>query len=150
MIKYTRDELMKMPLKIVRNLDIRTIEEERLIQDVVSARETLTKPIVKFKEIIPDIKTKDQENVWQGKIDKFKSDNSPIEAKIVEAEKQLVVINEKITETVIVPTVITVENGQIIKPFCDKCSSKGVRHKKECALYVPTVKQNADKNTNSI
>lgn len=154
MIKYTKEELMKMPLKIVRGLDIRTADEEALIQEVVNSRASIAQPVVKFNQIVPDIKTAEQEQEWQKKIDKFNEENTPIEAKIVNAEKMLEGVKE-IIETVqvaptevppVVPTVVTVSNGEIIKPFCDKCDSKGVRHKKVCPLYEP-IKQNADINT---
>lgn len=150
---------MKMPLKIVRGLDIRTVEEEKLIQEVVNARTSIAQPVVKFNQIVPDIKNVEQEKEWQAKIDKFNAEHAPVEAKIAEAEKKLETVKSEVTSVsnnipdaplvatsgVVVPTVIVVQDGKIIKPFCDKCDSKGRFHKKDCP-----VKQNADISTSSV
>ncbi len=152
MIKYTREELMKMPLKIVRGLDIRTIEEEKLIQEVVNSRASVAQPVVKFNQIVPDIKNGEQEKEWQDKIDRFNSENTPVEAKIALAENELNTIEKEVKEEVIVqPTTVMVDTtkGEIIKPFCDTCDSLGVRHKKVCPKYV-SFKKDADNNTETL
>ena len=55
-----------------------------------------------------------------------------------QAEKVLEIVKEEVKEVIVTPTVVTVDTtkGEIIKPFCDKCDSKGVRHKKVCPLYT--------------
>lgn len=123
-----------MPLKLLTNLDISTPEEEKMIQEIVLARTIVPATLEKFNQrLVPDIKNPEQEKEWQNKIDKFNSENTPIEAKIVRAEKVLEEIKiEVVSEKLAVPEVVTVKNGEIVKPFCDQCSSKGVRHKKEC------------------
>lgn len=151
MIKYTREELEKMPLKVIRNLDIKTIEDEKLIQEIVDKKTVVLPPVIKFDyRNVPDIKNGEQEKVWQDKINKFNDDHriDPLKTQIQEAEKIFETIKDEIKfeKPIAIPTVVLVDKGEIIKPFCDKCTSKGVRHKKEC----PTLKQNADISSNPI
>ena len=154
MIKHSRGELEAMPLKVLRNLDISTPDEERMIQDIILSKSVLSQPVVKFNtKLVPDIKSPEDEKVWQDKIDKFNDEHTPVEAKIAEAEKVLEKTVEEIavempkdTSDLVTPTVVTVKDGKIIKPFCDKCDSKGVRHKKNC----PNIKQNADISSETV
>ncbi len=142
MIKYTKEELMKMPLKIVRGLDIKTIEEEKLIQEVVNAKTGFAQSTVKFDyRNVPDIKNAAQEKEWQTKIDEFNAKHTPVENKIAEAEKVLEQVKEEVkveapVEQIVTPTVITVQNGEIVKPFCDSCDSKARFHRKGCPKKI--------------
>lgn len=148
-----------MPIKKLKAWDIKTPEEEGIIQEVLSGKAIISKPVVKFNsKLIPDIKTPEEEAKWQSKIDEFNRNNSPIEAVTAEAEKDLDVIQKEIDNNLpndlpvvdvpkIVPTVVHVKDGKIVQPFCDKCDSKGRVHKKDC----PTKKSaNTDLNSNPI
>lgn len=67
---YTKEELMSMPLSIVRGIDIKNAEDEALIQEVVTARvqaSPVSQPV--YRGDVPDIKSKEQEMEWQAKID---------------------------------------------------------------------------------
>ncbi len=153
MIKKTREELEKLPIKILKGLDISSPEEEKLIQEIILSKAVIAQPVVKFNKLIPDIKSPEDEKQWQDKIDAFNLQNAPVEAKIVSAEKTLEIVNAMVHEQVpevVTPTVVTVKDGEIIKPFCDKCDSKGVRHKKVCPLFESLNKENADINTSTV
>ena len=135
MIKKTREELNKMTDKQLLNLDITTKEEEAMIQEIRNSRITTTTQPVKFNHaIIPDIKNPTQESEWQEKVNEFNSKNTPVEAKIVQAEKILETVKTEV-QSIPVPENITVPEPtprpQTV-PFCDSCDSKGVSHKKIC------------------
>lgn len=152
MIKKTREQLDAMSIKSLKSLDISSPDEEKMIQDIISSKSSsVIHQAVKFNQNkVPDIKNPEDEKEWQTKIDSFNSDHTPIEAKITEAEKVLGEVRaETVSETLVVPTVVQVSDGEIIKPFCDKCTSKGIRHKKDCPLYVPITKKDETINGNS-
>lgn len=136
MIKQTRAELEALPLKILRGLDITTIEEEKMIQEIILSKTGVPETLAKFNQrLVPDIKDVNQEKEWQAKINEFNTKHTPVEAKIAQAEKTLETVKEEVkteAKPVVVPMVVTVKDGEIIKPFCDLCDSKGVRHKKDC------------------
>lgn len=67
---YTEQELMTMPLAVVRGLDFETKEQEKLVQRVVDRRLSdlpPSQPI--YRRDVPDIETPEQELEWQAKID---------------------------------------------------------------------------------
>lgn len=68
---YTERELMSMPLKIVRNLDIDTPDQEALVAKVVERRVSALPPSQPiYRKDIPDIQTPEQELEWQEVINK--------------------------------------------------------------------------------
>lgn len=152
MIKKTREELEKLPLKVLINIDIANVDEEKMIQEIIQAKTVVLPSTIKFNKIVPDIKTLEDEARWQGEINKFNDSLKPIEIKVKEATIELETIKNEINSETVVekiePEVITVEHTDINKPFCDKCTSKGVRHKKECPLYVPNIKKDEQESSN--
>lgn len=145
--KYTKEILDLMSAKEIRTIDITSPEDEELIQAALLSKSVISQPSVRFNHnAVPDIKSPEQEKEWQGKIDSFNLDHSPIEAKIAVAEKELETVKSEIVEvvSVVVPSIDPIGLGTVTStdptPFCDKCDSKGVRHKKVCPLYVPTTK----------
>ncbi len=133
----TREELMRKPLEAVRHLDIRTKEEEMLVQEVVNVR--MSRIGVDSERIyrrdVPDIKTKEEEEFWQAKIDERmeRAKAKPIEFENAEEAR---VSEEQVLEKI---TALEEERAQVevtdnlTIPFCEYCDSKGIRHKKECA-----------------
>lgn len=163
MIKKSRAELELLPLKILKGLDITSPEEEKMIQEIILSKTVVAEPLVVFNQRqVPDIKNPEDEKIWQDKIDKFNSENTPVEAKVAQAEKALEAVKAEVQaeapqqvvpqtpienqEPLATPEVVVVQDGKIIKPFCDKCSSKGVRHLKICPNYVSLTKTDAEGN----
>jgi hypothetical protein len=67
---YTEQELMTMPLAVVRGLDFETKEHEKLVQKVVDRRlQDLPPSTPIYRKDVPDIETIEQELEWQAKID---------------------------------------------------------------------------------
>lgn len=67
---FTKDELMQMPLKLLRLIDIYDQEAEKVLQEVILLKEQnspLPQPI-KMSDI-PEIKTPEQEAGWQKVVD---------------------------------------------------------------------------------
>lgn len=142
-----------MSLKSLKALDITTVEEEKMIQEIMLSKATTVPVKVKFNEIVPDIKTKEDEEIWQAKIDDFKKKNTPIEAQIADANKVLDEVQKEIVIEIPLNAERTGDEGKVIDltpRFCETCTSKGVRHKKECPKYTATVKTKNDKNTVSV
>src|SRR5579872_3094627 len=97
----TNEIAQTMTIKQLKSWDIKNPEEERIIQEILLAKAVVSQPIVKFNHrLVPDIKKPEDEKIWQDKIDKFNEDNSPIEAKIAEAEKVLEVVKEEVKEVI--------------------------------------------------
>ena len=70
MKNYTESELMSMPLKIVRNLDFDTKEQETLIQTVVNRRLSVLPPSQAIsRRDVPEIQNQEEEKEWQRIID---------------------------------------------------------------------------------
>jgi hypothetical protein len=67
---YSKEELMAMPLKKLRLIDVYDKEKEALLQEVISLKEEKIIPDVPIKKSdIPDIKTPEEEKGWQKVID---------------------------------------------------------------------------------
>lgn len=63
---YTESQLMSMPLKVVRSLDIQDKIQESLVQRVVDRRLAVLPPSQNInRRDVPDIKTPDEEAHWQ-------------------------------------------------------------------------------------
>jgi hypothetical protein len=121
---YTRQQLSEMPLSVLRNLDIQDAEEEAMIQEIVNIK--VGNMPLPHKAInrsdVPDIQTPEEEEKWQGIID--------------ERERKL---RETLTSATIPGVEIsgnppTIEYPEKKKMGCDKCGSKGWRHKAGCEL----------------
>ncbi len=66
---YTEQELMSMPLQVLRGLDIETKDQETLVQKVVNRRVAALPPSSPiFRRDVPDIENQEQEKEWQQKI----------------------------------------------------------------------------------
>jgi hypothetical protein len=123
----TIQELENLPLHFLRNIDVKTIEEERMVQEVLNRKLAdlpleVNMPV--FQSI--DIKTPEEEAIQQAKID----------AMMAEARKSMnlqgsdIKPQEEASEPQITPSEAVVETHK--KPFCEFCDSLGVRHKKYC------------------
>jgi len=67
---YTEQELMTMPLAVVRGLDFETKEQEQLVQRVIDRRfQNLPPSQPIYRRDVPDIETPEQEAEWQATID---------------------------------------------------------------------------------
>lgn len=152
---YTKEQLETMPLHILRNVDIRTSEEEKMVQELVNQK-LRTSPLERAinRSDVPDIKDAVEEAYWQKIIDarteairpKAEDDSEPLndlppEEVIIEPTPEVqpdvpveVVEPEQVEEQVTLEEVIQEEPVPVAQAyvFCPFCTSKGVRHKKEC------------------
>lgn len=90
-MKYTEQQLVSMPLTILRNLDLQSKEEERLVQKVVEQRLQKMPPSTPvYRNDVPDISSPEEEKVWQEKINermaKLNPSIKPLEALNPEAD----------------------------------------------------------------
>lgn len=70
MSRFTRDELSAMPIRRLRNLDIRDGDEEKLVQEIVDAKLAKMPPErTVYRKDVPDIKNAEEEAKWQKVID---------------------------------------------------------------------------------
>jgi hypothetical protein len=114
-MKYTREQMLEMPLSVLRGLNIESPEEEVLVQEVVNER-------VARLPVLDD-----------GPSSSLKTDSilSPeIEAQLQaeidakRAQKHAPVAEEE---------VVSQETADVVAPFCDTCDAKGpIKHKKDC------------------
>lgn len=130
----TREELETMPLELLRGRDIRTKEEEDLVQEVLNERLVVEMP--DFQPDIPfrqgtttDIKDKAEEEALQAKIDAQREAHR----KLYESRVEEVPSDTPIEEAPIEPTPIVepLPDPTVVR-FCEFCDSKGGRHKKDC------------------
>ena len=109
----SKEELMTMPLTILRNQQIQTQEEEKLVQEIVNMRAEETpigNDIYRNDVISANIQTPEEEAKWQKIIDE----------RVAKIKGQV--------STPSVPQVNEVKETA----FCNYCDSKGVRHKLNC------------------
>jgi hypothetical protein len=67
---YSREQLMTMPLKVLRGVNIETPEQELLVQEVVTAKlSTLPPQQIVSRKGIPDIQTQEDEAKYQAIMD---------------------------------------------------------------------------------
>jgi hypothetical protein len=111
-------ELNKVPTNVLRQMDIRTTDEEKEVQMVLNRR-LAASPIPveqpKFMSSETDNMTIEKERELQAKIDARNEEN----------RKRF---QESIKETD--------EVGNPVKKFCEFCDSKGVKHKKNCTRVI--------------
>lgn len=115
-----------MPISQLRALDIRTKEEELLVQEVLNEKLQYEPKVdlnkVTFSSQETDRLTPEIERELQAKIDGS-------------VTHETIVIDDEIE--VAVPTTEVVESNK----FCDFCDSKGVRHKKNCTRLLTNEKK---------
>lgn len=98
-----------LPLERLRGIDIRNVEEERVVQALVNKKlQKIPVPVIINRDNDKtDFKTIEQELEFQKVID----------ARVASARPQMDEVDEEVK----------------INKFCNFCDSKGVRHKKVCA-----------------
>lgn len=77
---YTRDQLAAMPLKILRNIDIKEKDEELLVQEIVNAKLAKMPPenvALNRASDITDFKSSEEEQAFQKVIDERAKKNVP-------------------------------------------------------------------------
>ena len=135
-------ELAQMSLMQLRRLDIRSADEEALVQAAINAK-TESQPVLTpvYTGDVPDIKNKEQEEHWQKIVDERKEAARPRTVQmgdIVSGELNdlpLGVLSQPTVTVTLTPSTTTdspVTTSINIQAFCQFCDSKGVRHKKAC------------------
>lgn len=137
------DDLRGMPLNKLRHLDIRTIDQEKMVQRAIDekmiASPVIGKPLVFSNAITDKIRTPEQEHELQLQID---AHNESLRQQLLKDEAQedeldpLMPIISDEPAVVEAPTIEDDKAVEVVKGFCDSCDSKGVRHKKVCPKYV--------------
>lgn len=141
---FTIDELRRLPLIQLRNIDIDNVEYEKLVNRVVNEKlvtlPTLT-PINRMD--IPDIKNKEEEDAWQKVVNLREAQIRPQVP--VEVNEEVVLTNNTIAEASKLPQdeskpEIVPEIPVVIEkfkpPFCDTCDSKARFHKVGCPKRI--------------
>jgi hypothetical protein len=84
----SRDYLASLSVEHLRTVDIKTKDEEDIVQEIIDSK-LATMPVqnpVKPEELkIPDIKTKEEEDFWQKKVD---ARNARIKARVLRGIKK--------------------------------------------------------------
>jgi len=137
----SREELRAIPMSALRNLDIKTVDQMNLVQEVVNER--LQNEPLEIKIDNSDVERKmdreinrmtpEKEAVYQKTIDErvqAVKPKLPTDEKIKEASTILEIIQEEIkTEE---GEIEKVKTEQPVKRFCEFCDSRGFRHKSKC------------------
>lgn len=93
-----RETLEAMPISVLRQIDIKEKDEEEIVQEILSKKLSQSPAAVKeINFIIPDIKTKAEEDYWQKKIDEARGkqrEDIALQGKMPEAQ---------IVETPVIP-----------------------------------------------
>lgn len=141
----TKEELLNMPVKQIRGLNINDPEEEALIQavlDILIPKTPLTQVEVYDLDIKGmEIKTPEQERKLQVELDRRRegaaivsgvyTKEEVLESNIEKIEKETAKIEEELKEEG-VEEIKAEDNG--IK--CDLCGTRGFRHKKGCPTLI--------------
>lgn len=150
-MKFTNEQLMTMPLKHLRGLDIQNVDDEKLVQEILNTRMKGMPNVVTFNipSSITDNLTVETEKELQAKLDVARAKRQAIilseeeETTTPEVEEEDVPLMPETTEpaaeetTPEVPTEPVVEpeapsQPEVVGKFCDYCDSLGGRHKRVC------------------
>ena len=97
----TIELLRSLSLRQLRILDIKSKEEESLVQSVIDEKTEKQPETVIYTVRVPDIKTPEQEKEWQSKVDEAVEKSKPksqVDTLIEEATKVLEEVTEKVVE----------------------------------------------------
>lgn len=141
---HTREQLERMPMRLLRSVDIRNGDEEKLVQEVVNKRLRALPPEgTVYRGDVPDIRDGESEKHWQEVIDqrtaklKARLDMGAEDIETPAVENEIIPPVET-TETIVDEGVVenpidtpTAPSEELSAKFCDSCN--GVRkHKVYC------------------
>ena len=139
-MQYTEDELMDLPMKLLQGVDIRSKEEEEMVQRVIDRKRLASpQPLIPLRITSSDTDgmTKEKELALQAKIDAHNEDirlrltgaseAAPIEEPVPEPEP--------LVETPAEPA----PTGKISDIKCTLCGSRGYIHKRGCSSLTAAV-----------
>ena len=90
MKQITREYLQTLSLKQLSLVDVKTVEDEQLLQEVIDSKTVDVVPVVRFNnKLVPDIKSPEMEKEWQEKIDTFYNGEKTLDVQIEEAQEEL-------------------------------------------------------------
>lgn len=115
--RLTKDELRKLTVKQIKAIDITDTEYEIVINEVLNEKAVSVPPVVKFAYKTHDPKTPAEEAEYQKVVDDFVDKNTPVEAKIVAAEKTLAETSAELSN---VPVVTKLDLASFKCDQCDK------------------------------
>ena len=127
-MQYTEEQLMKMPMAVLRHVDIDTVEDEKLVQKVLNTRlHDMPMPNTpSFPSYVTNDITVEKEKELQAQIDAKNSEiKKGLLASIDEDDEE----DEEEEEVSVAPKTEVV--AAVVR-YCDYCDSLGVRHKKAC------------------
>lgn len=156
-MKYSREQLMDMPMSILRNVDIQNADEERIVQDVLNTRlkdmpvgvsmsfpASVTDGIktvedeMRLQKIMDDRRMKLKAHVIGATTPEEEEEEAPSpEEEDMEAPTSPAADVTPVEEPLVPPSTEPLPEpsevvGKTEVKFCDYCDSKGVSHKKVC------------------
>lgn len=108
----TKEELRKMTVKQIKAIDITSVDYEKVVNEVLNEKATTVPPVIKLREKSYDPKSPEEEAKVQSEVDAFRTKHTPIEAQIVEAEKDLENVTKEV-EVITVPAPIPEEPSTV-------------------------------------
>lgn len=134
-MRYSLEELENMPIYLLRGIDIQSKEEEVLVQGVLNKKylEMPAKVDLSISSSLTDDMTPEKESELQAEIDAKKEEYKVrVFAGTVDDNADTVKTGDNLPPA---------NTQNIPKRFCEFCTSKGVRHKKDCTrLLVNNIK----------
>lgn len=104
--KLNIDILRSYPLAKLQNIDIKSAEEEKLVQEVLDEKRAALPVTIQYPRLlVPDIKNGEQEAEWQAKIDAYEASHRPLEVQIKAAETELEIVKAELEEVTAEPVV---------------------------------------------
>ncbi len=138
---YTEDQLMRMPMKYLKQLDIQNVEQEQMVQRVLNTRlRNMPSPVaIHIPTHVTDNLTVETEKVLQARIDKVRSKvKKHISSQGDEGEEVSdPVVPDETTDPIVPeePEFETQEDHTMkttTVAFCGHCDAPGPFHKKGC------------------
>jgi hypothetical protein len=147
---FKKEDLEQMTIKQLRLIDIKEVEDEGLVQNILNDKLKNLAPVVEVnRKDAPDIKTPEEEQKYQREIDEriarikertLSSINPNIEVgqqSVTETKVDSSIISEEKLSSV--PTELSTDqaDAQYPKIYCEECQSKRKgKHRKHCSKYV--------------
>ena len=126
-----KEKLKLMPIFQLKRLDIKTKEEELLIQEILNEK-MQNEPKIDPNRIV--FSSKETDAMTPEK-------EAQLQAIMEQKTKKVEVPQMELTEPEVIKMADTVKEI-LKKPFCQFCNSKGVRHKKECTRLSANINNN--------
>ena len=140
-MRYTKEELMDLPLNILQGIDITNKEEEDLVQGILNQKRLASPEFlapITFPSSATDGITKEKELELQAKIDARQDEiRKSLTAEEVETVEEPAPEPEPLAEPA--PVLLEPIPEAVSDIKCIVCGSRSFRHKEDCASQVTAV-----------